>query len=69
MPQHCSCHAGVERAADMAGAASAAVEEVAAEGRRRLAELAAVAVERLLALGRSLDAQVLECDSTAYFAR
>ena len=54
----CSCCAGVERAADMASAAAAAGEEVAAEGRRRLAELAAVAVERLLALGRSLDAQV-----------
>lgn len=42
----------------MASAASAAAEEVAAEGRRRLAELAAVAIERFLALGRSLDAQV-----------
>ena len=54
------CYAGVQHAADMASAASAAAEEVAAEGRRRLAELAAVAVERFLALGRSLDAQVPE---------
>ena len=54
------CYAGVQHAADMASAASAAAEEVAAEGRRRLAELAAVAVERFLALGRSLDAQVRE---------
>ncbi|KAK9836180.1 hypothetical protein WJX81_007220 [Elliptochloris bilobata] len=50
------CSAGVERAAAMASAASSTVEEIAAEGRRRLAELGAVAVERMLALGRSLDA-------------
>lgn len=44
----------MQRAAALACSASVAVGDVAAEGRLRLAELAAIAVERLLALGRSL---------------
>jgi len=52
---------GVDRAAALACAdGPAAPADIAAEGRRRLAELAAVAAERLLALGRSLALQFRE---------
>jgi len=47
----------VQRAAALACSASVAVRVVASDGRQRLAELAAIGVERLLALGRSLVAQ------------
>ncbi len=51
----------MDRAAALACAdGPAAPADVTAEGRRRLAELAAVAAERLLALGRSLALQFRE---------